>query len=128
MPSTYTEAFWGALPYYLSIGMTADEFWCAPPLLAKAYREAHKLRQRQRNEYAWLQGLYIYSAVGTVISNAFSKRSAKKAEYIKEPIDLGLETEEEKQIRTQREREKIIASLSAWKKAWDRQHKSGEKS
>ena len=107
--------------------MTADEFWYAPPLLAKSCREAYKLRQRQQNEFAWLQGLYIYSAVGTVVSNAISKRSAKKAEYLKKPIDLGLETEEEKQIKAQRERDKIIASLTAWKKAWDRQHsKSGE--
>ena len=107
--------------------MTADEFWYAPPLLTKAYREAHKLRQRQRNEYAWLQGLYIYSAIGTVVSNALGKKGTKKSEYIKEPIDLGLETEEEKQIKAQRERNTIIASLTAWKKAWDRQHsKSGE--
>ena len=109
--------------------MTADEFWNAPPLLARAYREAHKLQKRQENELAWLQGLYIYSAVGAVVSNALGKKTAKKAEYIKQPIDLGLETEEEKQIKAQRERDKIIASLSAWKKAWDKQHsKSGEKS
>ena len=107
--------------------MTADEFWNASPLLTKYYREAHKLRIRQQNEFAWLQGMYIYSAVGAVVSNAISKSGSKKAEYIKEPADLGLETEAEKEAKAQREREKIIASLTAWKKAWDRQTKSGEK-
>jgi len=110
----------------LSIGMTADEFWNASPFLAKAYLEAHKLRQRQRNEYAWLQGAYIHEAVGVIVSNAL-KKGGKKAEYPKEPADLGLETEAEKKVKAQREREKIIASLTAWKKAWDRQTKSGEK-
>ena len=110
----------------MSIGMTSDEYWYASPFLAKAYREAHKLKQRQRNEYAWLQGLYIYSAVGTVVGNALGAKG-KKPEYAKEPIDLGLETEAEKKAKAEREREKIIASLTAWKKSWDRAHKkSGE--
>lgn len=116
-----------ALPFYLSIGMTTDEYWYATPALTAAYREAHKLKLRQQNEFAWLQGLYIQSAIRSVVSSAMGG-NGKKAEYVKKPIDLGLETEEEKQAKAQREREKIIASLTAWKKAWDRQHKSGEKS
>ena len=110
----------------MSIGMTTDEYWNASPFLVKAYREAHKLRQRQRNECAWLQGMYIYNAVGAVVANAVNNKG-KKAEYIKHPVDLGLETEAEKELKAQREREKIIASLTAWKKSWDRQQKSGEK-
>jgi hypothetical protein len=108
--------------------MTADEFWNASPFLATAYLNAHKLRQRQRNEYAWLQGMYVYSAVSTVVSNALSSRGGKKAEYIKRPVDLGLETEAEKRARVEREREKLIANLTAWKKSWDaHEKKRGEK-
>lgn len=108
--------------------MTTDEFWNASPFLAKAYREAHKLRQRQLNEYAWLQGLYIYNAVGAVIGKALGSKAKKKTEYMKEPVDLGLKTEAEKREEVEREREKIIASLTAWKKAWDKARaKSGEK-
>ena len=106
--------------------MTVDEFWNAAPILAKSYREAHKLRQRRKNEIAWLQGLYFYSAVGAVVGNTFSGKGQKRREYLKEPLDLGLETEMEKADKAQRQREKIIANLTAWKKAWDRQHKSGE--
>lgn len=115
------------MPYYLSIGMTADEFWFAPPRLAAVYREAHKLKRRQRNEYAWLQGLYIYDAVGAVISSALSGRNGKKAEYFHEPVDIGLKTEQEKQAEYEREREKLIANLNAFKAMWDlREQKSGE--
>ena len=110
----------------MSIGMTADEFWYASPLLATAYRESHKLKQRMRNEYAWLQGLYVFSAVNTAVGNTFGGKGAKRLEYFKQPIDIGLETESEKETKAQREREKIIANLTLWKKMWDAQHKSGE--
>lgn len=106
--------------------MTTDEFWYASPLLAKSYREAHKLKRRQQNEFAWLQGLYFYNAVAAVVGNAIGGKG-KKQEYLKEPVDLGLETEAEKEAKAQREREKIIANLTAWKKSWDKAHKSGEK-
>lgn len=106
--------------------MTADEFWNASPLLAKAYREAHKLTRRQQNEFAWLQGLYIQSAVGAIVNGVMGSKGRKKQEYPKEPIDLGLETKAEKEAKAKRERDKIIASLTAWKKSWDAAHKSGE--
>ena len=107
--------------------MTADEYWNAAPALATAYKEAHKLKQRQRNEFAWLQGLYIQSAIAVVVAGATGNKG-KKVEYPKKPIDLGLETEAEKQDKIQREREKIIANLTAWKKMWDKAQKakSGE--
>lgn len=104
--------------------MTADEYWYAPPRLAVAYRDAHKLRIRQQNEQAWLQGLYNLAAVREALLGGKGRRS----EYPKEPIDLGLETEQEKQDKAKREREKIIANLTEWKKMWDRQAKSGETS
>lgn len=75
----------------------------------------------------WLQGQYIYAGLVSVFSRAFGNKSGKKAEYPKEPYDLGLLTDKEKEDKAQTEREKIIASLSAWKKAWDRQYKSGER-
>ena len=108
------------------MGMSADEYWNAAPALATAYKEAYKLKQRQQNEFAWLQGLYIHSAVASIASG-FGK--GKKVEYPKKPIELGLETEEEKQKKVQRERDKIIANLTAWKRLWDKSQKakSGDK-
>ena len=107
--------------------MTADEYWNAAPALAAAYREANKLKLRQRHEFAWLQGLYIRSAIREVAAG-FGKSSGRKPTYEKKPIDLGLDTEVEKEDKVRREREKIIASLTAWKKAFDEKQKakSGE--
>lgn len=106
--------------------MTADEYWYAPPRLAVAYRDAHKLRMRQQNEQSWLQGMYVRAALQEVISKAIGGKGGKNPEYPKQPIDLGLETEQEKQSKAEREREKIIANLTAWKKMWDKRTKSGE--
>lgn len=110
----------------MSIGMTADEYWHQPPLLAKACREAYKLRVRHENEVSWMQGAYFMSAVQTALGNSFGKKGGKKQKYLEKPFDLGLETEWEKQARAKREREKIIANLTLWKQAWDLQNKSGE--
>lgn len=107
--------------------MSADEYWNASPLLARAYREKHKLEQRQRNEFAWLQGLYVCSAVGAVVSAAVGKKGGKKPEYPKRPVDLGLESEAEKEQRAQKEREKIADSLTAWAKAWRKAKGGGAK-
>ena len=38
-----------------------------------------------------------------------------------------MDNETKKEYKAQREREKIIANLTAWKKSWDKAHKSGEK-
>ena len=49
-PISYTEQFYENLPYYLSIGMTWDEYWNDDCLKAKYYRKADKLRRKQRNQ------------------------------------------------------------------------------
>lgn len=75
----------------------------------------------------WLQGQYIYAGLVSVFSDVFGKKGGKKTEYPKEPYDLGLLTDAEKGEKAKREREKIIASLTAWKKAWDNaKAKSGD--
>lgn len=118
--------FWDALPFYLSIGMTADEYWFGHPNLVTAYREAWKLKMRHENEVAHLQGFYVHAAVAVALANGFAKKGSKKERYI-DAVDLGLDTAAEKEAKAQQAREKIVASLNAWKKAWDRQQqKSGE--
>lgn len=65
--------------------MSAEEFWHGDVWLVKAYRKAHKLKIEEANHLAWLQGLYVYQAVGTVAVKLTSK---KKAEYLEKPLEL----------------------------------------
>lgn len=109
---TYTEIFDEAFPYYLSIGMTYDLYWHGEPNLVKAYREAEEMRVDRMNYEKWLQGLYVYQAVGALypVFNPFSKQ--KKAEdYIKEPIAI---TERARNQKALEEGNKTANFLKAW--------------
>lgn len=60
---TYKDKFYEALPFYISIGMTPDEFWCGDPLLVIYYRRANKLKNERKNSELWMQGAYVYEAI-----------------------------------------------------------------
>lgn len=62
-PKSYTELFNSIFPYYLSIGMTYEQFWEQDAELVVFYRKADELRRKRANEDMWMQGLYIYEAL-----------------------------------------------------------------
>lgn len=95
--------------------MSADEFWYGEPYLAEAYREAQRLRDERRNQELWLQGLYIYDAVGVVVSNSFGGKGHKKQSYRDHPLEL-----HPKKQTPEEARQIIVDQLNAWKEAWDR--------
>lgn len=59
---SYTEQFYQQLPFYLSIGMTPEQYWDEDCTLVVAYRQAYELKRKERNNDLWLQGLYILSS------------------------------------------------------------------
>jgi hypothetical protein len=113
-PSTksYTEIFNEAFPYYLSIGMSYELYWHGEPNLVKAFREADEMRVDRMNYEAWLQGLYVYQAVGALypVFNPFSKQK-KAEEYLKEPIVI---TERARNQKAMEEGNKMANFLKAW--------------
>ena len=84
--------------YALSIGMSYEQYWYEDPALINIYIKAEKHRQRKRNNEMWIQGLYIYNAVGGLIhlANPFSKEHRAKP-YLKQPIALTKEEQEEQE-------------------------------
>ena len=111
-----------ALPYYLELGMTEEQYWKGTPYLTVIYRELSLREKEEKNYFLWMQGMYIYEAFGTVLYNAFRKKGSKAATYAKEPYRLRPLTKVEKAAEAEKERQKAIASLNAWKDAWDRNH------
>lgn len=103
---TYTEIFEEAFPFYLSIGMTYEQFWEGQPSLTADYRKAHNMIQKRRNQEAWRQGLYIYNAIGAFaeILPAFPKKGAKIQPYMEEPLPISEEDVREREERKQREK------------------------
>lgn len=109
---TYSEIFDETFPYYLSIGMSYDLYWHGEPFLVRAFREAEEMRVDRMNYEKWLQGLYVYHAIGALqpILNPFSKKH-KAEEYIKEPIAI---TERARNQKALDEGSKTANFLKAW--------------
>ena len=105
----YTDKFYEVFPFYLSIGMTPEQFWDGDPSLPKYYRKAHELQRKRRNEDMWLQGMYFYEALCDVspVMNAFAKKGTKPHPYTDRPYSITKDDlAEERKLREQREREK----------------------
>ena len=87
---TYTEQFYEVFPYYLSIGMTYEQFWDEDPYLAKYYRQADEMRIERKNQELWLQGLYVYEALCDVapILQAMAKKGTKARPYPEQPYSI----------------------------------------
>ena len=58
-PPSYSEIFLAKFPYYLSIGMTEEQYWDRDSTLVKSYRKAEELRKERVNQEMWLQGMYL---------------------------------------------------------------------
>ena len=114
--TNYTEYFERLCPYYLSLGMTYEQFWDGDSAMARMYRKAHDLKLEEMNFSLWLQGRYIYDALCCVspILRAFSK-AKKPIDYHEMPY--ALQTEYSEIRRKQKEQEsnkKAKAMLEAF--------------
>lgn len=102
MKNIFEEVF----PFYLSIGMTYEQFWEGQPSLVVFYRQADEINRRRRNQEMWLQGRYIYNAIGSFaeILPAFPKKGAKVQPYLEEPFPITLLEAQEREERKKKEK------------------------
>jgi hypothetical protein len=127
---TYTEKFYELFPYYLAIGMTAEQYWDGDSALVKYYRKAEELRNEKRNQELWLQGMYIYEAICDVapILQAFAKKGTKPTPYSSKPYPLSdkqIKRDEEEKQRALSEKGKKF--MEAFMKANNSKFKGTEK-
>jgi hypothetical protein len=96
-PFPYTDIFYKQFSYYLSIGMTEEQYWDKDCLLVKYYREAEELRNEKLNQHAWLQGMYIYDALNRVapILHAFAKKGTKAQPYVEQAYPISKRSAQE---------------------------------
>lgn len=97
----YSDIFYNNFPYYLSIGMSDEQYWDKDPMLVKYYRKAEKLKNRKLNQQAWLQGAYIYDSLIRVapLLHAFAKKDIKPIPYAEEPYPIDKESIEDYELR-----------------------------
>ena len=114
--NSYTSTFNDQFPYYLSIGMSPEQYWDGDPALAKYYRKADELRKKRRNQELWLQGMYIYEALCDVspVLHAFAKSGTKPHPYVDHPYALTVqERDDERVLQEKRDREKAKRYMEA---------------
>lgn len=107
---SFSEEFEKHLPYFISVGMTYEQFYDGDVDLCKYYRKADELKKDRMNERLWLQGLYIYDAL-IKVAPAFRAMGASKPEnYPDEPYPL---TEKERLRREERDTKKRFEQMMA---------------
>ena len=117
-----TKLFEHECPYYMSYGMSFDEYWYGDAYLVKFYRDAYKLKIRYDDVFMWKQGMYIYEALCDVspILHAFSKKGTKPLQYRTKPMseeNNEIATEKEKEIQIKNEQLKARIFFEKWAKA-----------
>lgn len=108
-------------PFYMSIGMTYDEFWYGDTKLTRYYLKAFELKEKRRKWARWEQGLYIYEAFCDVspILRAFSK-AKKPLPYPSKPYGIEEEIKQDKERQKEKEKVEIIKTqifFENWVKA-----------
>lgn len=89
----HSDIFDKVCPFYMSIGMTYDEYWHgdidAPKFYLEAYQQKSERELSQKNYEAWLSGYYIYDALCNVapIFNALSTKH-QAYPYRNKPIPI----------------------------------------
>lgn len=115
-PFSYQKIFEEQCPFYMSIGMTYDEFWFGKPERAKYYRKAYELKKKQLNEQLWLQGMYFFEAICDVapVLVSMPKKDAKIQPYSTEPYALTIKEQEERERReNERKQQKMLERFNA---------------
>lgn len=103
-PFFLTKQFNKCCPFFISIGMTYEQFWYGDPTIANMYLEAFKLKEQREAEktkwITWEQGLYVYEAICDVapVLRAFSK-ATKPLPYPERPYGTQEKIEQDNKIK-----------------------------
>lgn len=100
----FTDIFNLYLPFYLSIGMTYEQYWNEDCMLTIHYRKAHEMITQRQNQMAWLQGMYFYEALCDVapVLVTIPAKGASIRPYSDQPYAI---TAEERNDRNTRKEE-----------------------
>lgn len=100
--------------------MTYQEYWYGDVWAIVDIQRAAKLQLYRKNQELWLQGMYIYEALGDVspLFHAFAKKGTKAIPYRTEPYPLGKEKpEQETEQEIENERLKATLFFKNWARA-----------
>lgn len=111
-------------PYYLSIGMTYEQYWYGEAGLVKAYRKAEELRNKRKNWDAWYMGRYVYDGIMRLVPSLQTWKPKEPLPYMEEPYPL---TQKEYDEYVKRKRMKQQAELREQMKQFAMEHNRKKK-
>lgn len=124
-PQTYSEVFKQLCPYYMSIGMSYDDFWNGDVSMVEAYRKADELRLKQKNYELWLQGMYMYEALcdaSPLFRFTMKSGMIKPEPYAKEPYPItAIEAREREERMAKAREERMKAEFAAFAQRMQKQ-------
>lgn len=116
-PYFLTNKFNKCCPFFISIGMTYEQFWYGDPTIANMYLEAFEIKEKREAEkvkwITWEQGLYVYEAICDVspVLRAFSK-ATKPLPYPERPYATEEKEKQDKKIKElEQERDKYRTQI-----------------
>lgn len=112
-----TDALNAALPQYIAMGMTPEQFWHGDTADFAAYREAYRVRNLKANEDAWLTGYYVLMALA-----ATAPLAKRRPEYPKEPLPLYEPPKAAEGARASKQQEANKRNLEAFKRRFRARH------
>ena len=122
-----TKTFEEVCPFFISIGMTYEQFWYEDLTITRYYLKAYKTKMERESEInewrMWKQGVYMYEALCDVspILHAFSKKGTKPLPFPEKPYGMEKKeepkTEEEQKQVEENERLKAIIHFNNWARA-----------
>lgn len=110
-------------PFFISIGMTYEQFWYGDVSIAKSYLKAYQIKEERealKNKWArWEQGFYVYEAICDTapILRPFSK-ATKPLQYPDKPY--GLEEVEKQKIEQNKKEELEVLRTQIFFENWAR--------
>lgn len=115
---TYTEIFDEVCPYYMSIGVTYEEFWYGDFAICKYARQAEKLRRKKANQEMWWNAIYMFRTMLDVAPafRDFGDGKKTKISFSTEqpfPMDKQ-ESEEIEKAKREREQEEFLARMMCY--------------
>jgi hypothetical protein len=112
-------------PFYMSIGMSYDEYWHGDNYAYKYYLKAYELKKKREMDLldykCWLTGLYTYEAICdcSPILHDFVKKGTKPLRYPDKPIFMGYDSQKQKHSKKEIENGRLAfrVQMDTWMRA-----------
>ena len=132
-PTPYGDIFDEALPHYMAMGMTYDEFWEGEYGRKKACRKAYQIRieneQKLADRQNWYMGQYLINVLQAVplFVAGFNTKGANLPDYPDKPYFEKFEEQKKEESRKKHEEDQSKLAMAMFQAMTAKFNKNIEK-